>query len=237
MNSYTAAGIIAPVARYEPQYARLLGRWLLQVAANANLFYPDTLPTNMQSSAAWVQQTGVKTISYEGVRHLGATTPYATGDAASPIQDLNPYGAWGSGWMAALFQTSNVPGLLQIDCVTTEAFAPPAYPTYLFYNPYATTQQITFNVGTNMNHLYDAVAGVFILTSVTGIVNVAIPPDAAVVLVQCPATGALTHAGQKLELAGMVIDYWNATHDADGDGLPDWWESRYFGNFTNAVPQ
>jgi hypothetical protein len=83
MNSYTAAGIIAPVARYEPQYARLLGRWLLHVAANANLFYPDTLPTNMQSSAAWVQQTGVKTISYEGVRHLGTTTPYATGDAAS----------------------------------------------------------------------------------------------------------------------------------------------------------
>jgi len=40
MNSYTAAGIIAPVARYEPQYARLLGRWLLHVAANANLFLP-----------------------------------------------------------------------------------------------------------------------------------------------------------------------------------------------------
>ena len=23
----------------------------------------------------------------------------------------------------------------------------------------------------------------------------------------------------------------------DGDGLPDWWESRYFGNPTNALPQ
>src|SRR6267154_402131 len=99
MNSYTAAGIITPVARYEPQYARLLGRWLLHVAANANLFYPDTLPTNMQSSAAWVQQTGVRSVSYEGVRHLVATTPYATGDANAPIQDLNPYATWGSGWM------------------------------------------------------------------------------------------------------------------------------------------
>jgi len=146
MNSYAAAGIIIPTVRYEPQYARLLGRWLLQLAANANLFYPNTLPTNMQSSAAWVQQTGVQSISYEGVRHLGTTTPYATGDATAPIQDLNPYGTWGSGWMAALFQTSNVPGILQIDCVATEAFAAPAHPTYLFYNPYATATQVTLNV-------------------------------------------------------------------------------------------
>src|SRR5271165_5352774 len=60
MNSYAAAGIMVPVVRYEPRYARLLGRWLLHVAANANLFYPSTLPTNMQSSGAWVQQPGVQ---------------------------------------------------------------------------------------------------------------------------------------------------------------------------------
>jgi hypothetical protein len=237
MNSYTAAGLITPVARYEPQYGRLLGRWLLHVAANANLFYPDTLPTNMQSSAAWVQQTGVKTISYEGVRHLGTTTPYATGDAASPIQDLNPYGSWGSGWMAALFQTSNVPGILQIDCVATEAFAPPAHPTYLFYNPYANATAVTLNVAATTNHLYDAVAGVFVATNVTGNASFTIPPDSAVVLVQCPATGALSQADQQLLLGGIVIDYWNSTLDSDGDGLPNWWESRFYGNATNALPQ
>ncbi len=237
MNSYTAAGVMAPVARYEPKYARLLGRWLLHVAANANLFYPDTLPTNMQSSAAWVQQTGVESVSYEGVRNLGVTTPYATGDAASPIQDLNPYGAWGSGWMAALFQTSNVPGILQIDCRATEAFPPPAYPTYLFYNPYTNATQVSINVGSNTNHLYDEVTGLFVATNVTGNVNFTIPPDAAVVLVQCPATGAISVTGQKLLIAGIVIDYWNGARDTDGDGLPDWWESRYFGTATNGLPQ
>ena len=237
MNSYTAAGLIAPVARYEPQYARLLGRWLLHVAANANLFYPDTLPTNMQSSAAWVQQTGVQSISYEGVRHLGTTTPYATGDAAAPIQDLNPYGAWGSGWMAALFQTSNVPGILQIDCVATEAFAPPAHPTYLFYNPYSSATEVTLNVGATTNHLYDAIAGVFLASNVTGNASFTIPPDGAVVLVQCPSTGAVSQTGQKLLLGGIVIDYWNGTLDSDGDGLPNWWESRFYGNATNALPQ
>ncbi len=237
MDTYAAAGIIAPVARYQPQYARLLGRWLLHVAANANLFYPDTLPTNMQSNAGWVQQTGVQSISYEGVRNLGPTTPYATGDATSPILDFNPYGAWGSGWMAALFQTSGVPGILQSDCVATEAFPPPSYPTSLLYNPYAVAEQVTINVGTNASHVYDAVTGVFVATNVAGNVNVTIPPDAAVVLAQCPAAGVISQAGRKLLVSGIVIDYWNATRDSDGDGLPDWWESRYYGNATNALPQ
>ena len=236
MNTYTAAGAIAPVVRYEPQYARLLGRWLLHVAANANLFYPSTLPTNMQSSAAWVQQTGVRSISYEGVRRLGATTPYATGDAAAPIQDLNPYGAWGSGWLAALFQTSNVPGILQIDCVATEAFPPATWPTHLFYNPFAITKQVTVSVGPSSKHLYDLVTGAFLATNVSGTATLTLATDSAIVLALCPATNVISQSGKKLLVDGIVIDYWNATLDTDADGLPDWWESRYFESITNAWP-
>ncbi len=237
MNTYTAAGLITPVVRYQPQYARLLGRWLLHVAANANLFYPGTLATNMQSSSAWVQQTGVTNISYEGVRNLSTTTPYSTGDAAAPIQELNPYGAWGSGFLAALFQTSNVPGIVQIDCLATETLPPAADPTFLFYNPYTTSQQVVINVGPNGTDLYDAVSGSFVATNVAGNVPVSIPPDNALVLVQCPATGIVSQAGQKLRISGVVVDYQNGSLDTDGDGLPDWWESLYFGNPTNALAQ
>ena len=237
MNTYCAAGIITPVVRYEPQFARLVGRWLLHVAANANLFYPSTLPTNMKSSAAWVQQTGVQSISYEGVRHLGTTTPYATGDAAEPIQDLNPYGTWGSGWLAALFQTSNVPGILQIDCVATEAFPPATWPSSLFYNPYAVAKQVTVNVGPGAKHVYDLVSGAFLATNVSGTATLTLTPDAAIVAVLCPATNAISQSGRKLLVGGVVIDYWNGTLDTDHDGLPDWWESRYFGSSTNALPQ
>ncbi len=192
MNSYTAAGLIAPVARYQPHYARLLGRWLLHLAANANLFYPGTLASNMQSSAVWVQQAGVQSVSYEGVRHFGVTTPYATGDATDPVQDLNPYGAWGSGYLAALFRTSNVPGILQVDCLATDTLPPAAYPSFLFYNPSGTAQAVTVNVGSTARHLYDAVTGAFLATNVTGNAAFTVPPDAAVVLVQCPATGAVS---------------------------------------------
>jgi len=55
--------------------------------------------------------------------------------------------------------------------------------------------------------------------------------------VQCPSTGAISQTGQKLLLAGIVIDYWNGTLDSDNDGLPNWWESRHYGNPTNALPQ
>lgn len=236
MNTYTAAGLIAPVVRYAPQYARLLGRWLLHVAANANLFYPNTLPTNMQSSAAWVQQTGVQSISYEGVRHLGTTTPYATGDAAAPIQDLNPYGTWGSGYMAALFQTSNVPGILQIDCVATEAFPPASCPTHLYYNPHAIVKQVHVNVGPGAKHLYDLVSGAFLATNASGVATLTLTPDSAIVLALCPVTNALSQSGRKLLVGDAVIDYWNGTLDTDHDGLPDWWESRYFATSTDAFP-
>ena len=237
MNTYTAAGLITPVVRYQPQFARLIGRWLLHVAANANLFYPGTLAANMQSSSTWVQQTGVTNISYEGVRNLGLTMPYSTGDAVAPIEDLNPYGTWGSGFMAALFQTSNVPGILQIDCVATETLAPAAYPTFMFYNPYGVSQTVTINVGSSATDLYDAVTGTFVATNVTGKASFSTLPDHAVVLVQCPAIGVVSQAGQKLLVSGVIIDHQNANFDTDGDGLPDWWESLYFGNPTNALPQ
>lgn len=237
MNSYTAAGLLAPVVRYDPRYARLLGRWLLHLAANANLFYPDTLPTNMQSSAVWSLQTGINSISYEGVRHLSVTTPYATGDAAEPVQDLNPYGAWASGYLATLIRTSNVPGILQVDCLSSDTFPGAAYPTVLLYNPYAVAQTIAVDLGAVTNHLYDAVRGIFVATNASGLAPVIIQPDDAVVLVECPKTAAFGQAGQQLLAAGVIIDYRNGSQDTDGDGMPDWWESRYFGNPTNAQPQ
>jgi hypothetical protein len=85
--------------------------------------------------------------------------------------------------------------------------------------------------------LYDAVVGAFIATNVTASTTLTLQPDTAVVLVSCPATGAVSQVSQKLLVSGVVIDYWNGSNDADADGLPDWWESRYYGNTTNALPQ
>ena len=139
--------------------------------------------------------------------------------------------------MAALFQTSNVPGIIQIDCLATETFPRPAFPTCLLYNPYAVAKKVTINLGPNTSHLYDTVIGAFLATNVTGSTTLTIQPDTAIVLVRCPAGGALSPIKEKLMVAGVVIDYSNGSHDTDGDGLPDWWESRYYGSITNALSQ
>ena len=242
MNTFAAAGAIAPMVRYEPQYARLLGRWLLHAAANANLFYSSTLPANMQANAAWVQSTGVQCIPYEGVRRNGPTVPYASGDADShwpgqSILNFNPYGAWSSGYMAALYRTSNIAGILQVDCVATESFPPATHPTYLYYNPHGTSRQVAVGVGAGAKHIYNLVTGAFLATNVTGSVMVSVPPDASVVAVICPANTPITQSGRRLMVGGVVVDHWNALLDTDNDGLPDWWESRYYGNSTAAQPQ
>ena len=100
MNTYMTAAALAPVARYAPWYAREIARYLLHVRRNAALFFPGGLPPEMQSQPGWVRETGIGCISYEGVRKCGRTVPYATGDHRL---DMTPYGAWGSGVMAALF--------------------------------------------------------------------------------------------------------------------------------------
>ena len=103
MNTYITAAALAPVARYAPWYAREMARYLLHVRRNSALFFPCGLPPEMQSQPDWVKETGIDCTSYEGVRKCGRAVPYATGDHHL---DMTPYGAWGSGVMAALFPDS-----------------------------------------------------------------------------------------------------------------------------------
>jgi len=65
-------------------------------------------------------------------------TPYAMGD---PLQrgwaetDLGLYGSSFVGLLGALVEPSNVEGILRIDLLATESFAPERYPTYLYLQP------------------------------------------------------------------------------------------------------
>lgn len=108
---------------------------------------------------------------------------------------------------------------------------------YLIYNPYAVAKQVMVSAGPPAQNLYDAVSGAFLATNVSGTTTLTLAPDAAIVLTLYPATNVLSQSGSKLLAGAVVIDYWNGALDTDHDGLPDWWESRYYGNITNAQPQ
>ena len=76
----------------------------------------------------------------------------------------------------------------------------------------------------------------FLATHVTGSVNLIIPADSAIVMVVIPSTAEIGTQGGRIYANGRIVDYQFTGLDTDGDGLPDWWESRYFGNTTNASP-
>jgi hypothetical protein len=76
-----------------------------------------------------------------------------------------------------------------------------------------------------------------VATNARGSCVVSIPANDARVLTHCPTGSALTQQGNQLRANGVVIDFRLAGLDTDGDKLPDWWESRYYGGPTSAQPQ
>lgn len=69
MNSFQYAGTLAPLARYDARYAHDLGKWLLNLANAARLFYPNAHDAKSQSSSAWSAKHDPKSlIAYEGLR-------------------------------------------------------------------------------------------------------------------------------------------------------------------------
>lgn len=95
MNSFEWAGTLAPLARYDPRYARALGRWLLNVSNNARLFYPDALPPANQDHRAWSATNDPSScIAYEGVRREAVRFGRAVRDAGTP-RGAVAKGDWG----------------------------------------------------------------------------------------------------------------------------------------------
>jgi hypothetical protein len=80
MNTFQWAGALVPLARYDTRYAHDLGKWMLNLANAARLFYPNAHDAEHQSSYAWAKaHDGKSAIAYEGIRKWkrGAATACA----------------------------------------------------------------------------------------------------------------------------------------------------------------
>jgi hypothetical protein len=223
MNTFITAMPIAPLARYEDRYSRSIGKWLVNAASAARLFYSDAHSAANQSSEFW---TGDPTdaIAYEGLRHhwLAANDSeelYAGGDPLTynwgPQTDFSVYGSAVTGVFGSIIKTTNVPKILQLDLLATDFYHAAANPTYLYYNPYATNQSVNLDLGAGGPvDLYDAVANRFIARGVSGATSFNIGADEAAMLVVVPAGGVETRVGRQLRVNNVVIDY-NASILAD----------------------
>lgn len=140
---------------------------------------------------------------------LPAVSPYATGDGFSYgfATNFALYGASHVGMLGAIVETTNVEKILQLDLLVTDYYHAQAYPTYLYYNPYSTSQSVQIDVGTCPVDLYDTVSQTFLKTSVSGVTNFDIGADSAVVIVLAPTGGQVTIAGNKKLIDNVVVDY------------------------------
>lgn len=211
MNTFAQAGALVPVARYHPVYARAIGKWMLNLVNSSRLFYPGALPEGHETSAFW-KGDPEHAIAYEGLRYeWQGKRPCATGDPVAmnwgPKTDLGLYGSSYAGMLAAIVRPTNVPRILQLDCLATDFFHDKAWPTFLCFNPYPEARAFEFQVGAGLSDIYDAVSQRFQQRNVRGVARLSLPADSAAVLVVAPAGGKLTHAGNKVLVNGIVVNY------------------------------
>ncbi len=212
MNTFEQIGALVPLVRYDDRFARAIGKWVLNAANAARLFYPKYLPDQNQDSEEWARQYDPNSyIAHEAMRRLvfGAS-PYATGDAISGgwgKTNLALYGSSHVGILGGIIDTSNVEKILQLNVLKTDYFHDAAYPTFLYFNPYDTEKTVEIEVGSDQHDLYDAVSNNFLRTNVSGKINLTIPVDAAVLVVITPAGGAITYDLDKMLIDGVVVDY------------------------------
>jgi hypothetical protein len=222
MNTYDAAWPLVPLVRYDQSYAGAIGKWMLNAANAARLFYPEYLSADHQSIPQLAAVTkGV--IGYEGLvkkstyaRYENLEGPVAQGDGPNWVPGKNPdvsqfsvYGSGHVGIFGSIIRTTEVPGILQLNLLATDFFHDRAYPSFLYYNPYPQTEKVS--LAWEDNHqavdLYNTVTGRFIARNVRSGVGLRLDSLQTAVIVCLPVGGKITYEGNKMLVNGIVTDY------------------------------
>lgn len=212
LNGMQQAGALVPMVRYDKRFARAIGKWVLNLANASRLFYPGFLPANLQDGAAWSSINDPnRVIAHEAMKEVwDGKSPFSTGDALRSgwaATNLALYGSSSVGYLGAIIEKTNDDRILQLDLLATDFFRPEAYPSFLYYNPYATSKSIELEVGENPVDIYNALSETFIAEGVTGKNSIDIPADQAISIVLTPTGAERTYDQNTLRVNGVIIDY------------------------------
>jgi hypothetical protein len=212
MNTFEEVGALVPMVRYDPRFARSIGKWVLNAANAARLFYTNYLPDGNQDGAAWSHQYDPQSlIAHESMHQWsGSITPYATGDAIRNKNSTTNFALYGSshaGIFGGIIDTTDVPMILQLDVLKTDYFHAAADSTFLMFNPDSIQHSVSFDAGTGPRDLYDAVSHSFIVKGVSGVISLPINANSAVLVVNAPGGGTITYNFDQMLISGIVVDY------------------------------
>jgi hypothetical protein len=239
MGSLQNPAWLVPIVRYDPRYARAIARFALHAANSCRLLQGEGLDASHQDHAAWKSawDTG-NLFFYEGLRTWDPTPerslrPYATGDPVlygwtgkpkvAPADYLSERSKWfGSkpynialymgnhvGFLGGIVETTDVPGILSWDCVKTDWFHPPAFPTRFVFNPHRAAKTVSLDLGPEKVHAYDLVSRSYLLRNASGPTPLKITADTAAVLVLIPATAEPPRTQGNRFVSGATVIDWN----------------------------
>jgi hypothetical protein len=146
------------------------------------------------------------------IESLSDKAPYAAGDAKKSGWGKTNLGMYGSvyvGIFGGIIKKTNIEGILRLDCLATDFYHNPAYPTYLYYNPHSEKKTVNIDLGAEHKSIYDAVENKFLVTNAAGIQSFSIEPNLAVLVVLTPASGNIKYDGKKTLINDVVVDYMN----------------------------
>lgn len=210
MNSIKPAWPFIPLVKYQPEYAQAIGKWMLNNASACRLFYPGYIDEQHQW-APELRNLTANNIAYEGLRKaddygkesLKGVSPVAIGDGPKWI-DGNPtesmfsvYSSSPVGILGAIVDTTNVKGILKLDCNATDFYSQKPYPVYLYYNPFDEDKVVEYTSAQQAN-LFDIVAKEYVARNIVEKGAFTIPAKAARIVVELPVETELTKEGQRI---------------------------------------
>jgi hypothetical protein len=219
MNSVAMAWPLVPLVKYEPQYTRAIGKYMLNVVNASRLFYPDQIEEKYQ----WLPQLKDLTngiIGYEGLRKaddmnnpaLKGISPVAIGDgpkwvAGQPQESMfSLYSTSIAGVFGAIVNKTGIEGILALNCNATDFYAENKYPVYLYYNPYEEARTVTYSSDNSID-LFDIVSKRYMAKGERGNVSIKLPAGEAALVVVLPAGTRLKAKGSEIKAGDTVIAY------------------------------
>lgn len=210
MNSIKPAWPFIPLVKYQPEYAQAIGKWMLNNASACRLFYPGYIDEQHQW-APELRNLTANNIAYEGSRKaddygkesLKGVSPVAIGDGPKWI-DGNPtesmfsvYSSSPVGILGAIVDTTNVKGILKLDCNATDFYSQKPYPVYLYYNPFDEDKVVEYTSAQQAD-LFDIVAKEYVARNIVEKGSFTISAKAARIVVELPVETELTKEGQRI---------------------------------------
>ncbi|HTH56678.1 MAG TPA: LamG-like jellyroll fold domain-containing protein [Cyclobacteriaceae bacterium] len=213
MNGFEQAAALVPLIKYDKRFARTVAKWVLNLANASRLFYAAYLPSSHQDSYAWSSLHDPNAvIAYEALKQTGLndSSLYATGDAirtGGGQTNLGLYGSSHVGYLGALITPTDVDGILLLDLNKTDFFGQNSFPSYVIYNPYASSKTAALPLGSATYDIYDAISETIIKTGATGNYSITIPSNQAMLLVYLPSGSSPASSNGKLYLGSKVVDF------------------------------